>query len=792
VAVSVLSVDDPPAVAADSADLDEDSSVVVDVVDNDSDVDGDLDVTSLRVVTAPADGAAVVESEAVRYTPDADFYGADSFVYEVCDLAGLCDSATVTLTVRSVDDAPAVAADSADLDEDSSVVVDVVDNDSDVDGDLDVTSLRVVTAPADGAAVVESEAVRYTPANNYFGGDSFVYEVCDLAGLCDSATVTLMVRGLNDDPVAVDDAVSLDEDTSANIDVLENDTDVDDAELMVEIVVPPVHGVAEVLSDQSVRYVPAAAFRGADGLTYRVCDSAAACAEASVTITVVAQTEPPTRPVALAAAVALPGNALGSGQVQLSWLVPASDGGSAITDYVVQFRTVQAVAWLTFVDGVSPTTSALINGLANGQEYRFRVVARNEVGDSEASESVSATPRTVPGAPTALAVAVAPVTGVGSGQVRLTWAAPSSTGGAPLTGWIVQRSTNGVAWTTVTAALPSSARSYTAIGLANGTRYYFRVIASNAAGNGAASSSISTVPRWTPSAVAVATPAVAPTSGVGSGQVRLSWTVPTDTGGSPITGFVVQRSTNQTTWTTAASVTASMRTYTATGLTNGTRYYFRVIGRNAVGNGPASATVSAIPRWTPSSPRSVTTAVAPTAGIGTGQVRVSWAAPSSTGGSAITGYVVQRSSNGRTWSTAATVAASARSYTASGLTNGTRYYFRVVARNAVGNGPASATVSAIPRWRPSAPRSGTATPGHRQVRVSWAAPSSTGGSAITGYIVQRSTNGTTWTNLTTVSATARSYNATGLTNGTRYYFRVIATNAVGNSPASTAASAIPR
>ncbi len=127
----------------------------------------------------------------IDYTPDADFFGSDSFSYEVCDLAGLCDTATVDITVNSVNDGPDVVDDVDSLDEDASVTVDVLANDSDIDDGLDPASVSVTSGPSNGSTSVNPDgSIEYTPDADFFGSDSFTYEVCDLAGLCDSATVT--------------------------------------------------------------------------------------------------------------------------------------------------------------------------------------------------------------------------------------------------------------------------------------------------------------------------------------------------------------------------------------------------------------------------------------------------------------------------------------------------------------------------------------------------------------------------------------------------------------------------
>ena len=130
-------------------------------------------------------------------------------------------------------------------------------------------------------------------------------------------------------------------------------------------------------------------------------------------------------------------------------------------------------------------------------------------------------------------------------------------------------------------------------------------------------------------------------------------------------------------------------------MTNGTTYQFRVLARNRIGWGPGSNVVSARPVGVPGAPRSLGAAVAPTVGVGSGQVRLNWSAPSSNGGAAVTVYAVQRrlGSNG-TWTNIGFT--SNRVFLAGGMTNGTTYQFRVLARNRIGWGRGSNVVSARP------------------------------------------------------------------------------------------------
>ena len=381
-------------------------------------------------------------------------------------------------------------------------------------------------------------------------------------------------------------------------------------------------------------------------------------------------------PTGLTAQVASPTNSLTSGQVGLSWTAPASDGGAPITDYVVEYSSNGGTTWSTFADGTSTSTSATVTGLTNGTPYTFRVRAGNVAGQGSPSATVAATPRSVPGVPTGLAAEVAPELGVGSGEVRVSWTAPVNAGGSPITDYVVQYSSNGGTTWTIFADATSTATTAMVTGLTNGTGYAFRVAAVNAAGQGALSATVTATPRTVPAAPTGLTVESAPASGVGSGQLRLSWTAPANTGGSPITDYVVQYSSNGgTTWTTSADGTSTVTSAMLTGLSNGTEYTLRVFAVNAAGQGAASATAVATPSQPPDVPNAPTgliAAVAPTGGVGSGEVRLSWTAPANNG-AAITDYVVEYSSNGGTsWSTFADGTSTATAATVTGLTNGTQ------------------------------------------------------------------------------------------------------------------------
>ncbi len=229
VTVTVTGVNDGPVAVDDAATTAEDTAVGVTVLTNDSDLDGDT--LSIASVSTPAHGTAVIAGTSVTYTPAANYNGPDSFTYTVGDGNGGSATATVTVTVTGVNDGPVAVDDAATTAEDTAVSVTVLTNDSDLDGDT--LAVSSVSMPAHGTAVIAGTAVTYTPALNYNGPDSFTYTVGDGNGGSATATVSVTVTGVNDGPVAVDDAATTAEDTAVSVTVLTNDSDLDGDTLRV-------------------------------------------------------------------------------------------------------------------------------------------------------------------------------------------------------------------------------------------------------------------------------------------------------------------------------------------------------------------------------------------------------------------------------------------------------------------------------------------------------------------------------------------------------------------------------
>lgn len=305
VTIAVSTQPDPPVAKNDAATTPEDTPITVNVAANDSDIDGDLDLTSLVIVTAPAKGTATANNDGtITYTPAADDSGIYTIVYEICDgTAGtpLCDSATLTVTVTAEDDPPVTVDDVITVDEDGTETIDVTVNDTDVDGNLDPTTVTINGPAANGTAVSNADGtVTYTPNADYAGPDSFTYQVCDTTGLCDTGSVTVTVTGQADAPVTEDDDASVVEDGTVTVDVAFNDTDADGdlVPASVSIVSGPSNGTAVANGDGTITYTPAANWFGTDTIVYQICDSTAPTPECSQGTLTVEVTAVPDLPVA--------------------------------------------------------------------------------------------------------------------------------------------------------------------------------------------------------------------------------------------------------------------------------------------------------------------------------------------------------------------------------------------------------------------------------------------------------------------------------------------------------------
>jgi len=286
VTVTIGGTNDAPVAVDDAASTEEDTPVIIAVLDNDSDPDNDpLTITE---TTTPANGSVVInEDGTITYTPNPDFNGTDSFEYTINDGNGGFDTAIVTVTVIGAENvAPIAVDDAASTDEDTPVIITVLDNDSDPDNDpLTITE---TTTPENGTVVInEDGTITYTPNPDFNGTDTFEYTITDGNGGFDTAIVTVTIGGTNDEPIAVDDAASTEEDTPVVIAVLDNDSDPDNDPLSVTETTTPANGTVVINEDGTITYTPNPDFNGTDSFEYTITDGNGGFDTAIVTVTVI-------------------------------------------------------------------------------------------------------------------------------------------------------------------------------------------------------------------------------------------------------------------------------------------------------------------------------------------------------------------------------------------------------------------------------------------------------------------------------------------------------------------------
>ncbi|CAH9067825.1 hypothetical protein PSECIP111951_03909 [Pseudoalteromonas holothuriae] len=212
ISVNIGAVNDRPIAGNDSIVTNEDVAATLAILANDSDIEDQgfdgTDITledkgqgagnyELATVTVGSDGVLAI-------VPKQNQSGTLSFTYTVEDSDGLrSDPATVTVTITAVNDAPVAVGNTAQILEDGNIEINVLGNDTDVDSQLNTSSVTITSAPQGGSAqVLASGAVLYTPSANFFGTDSFAYTVQDTEGLTsNAATVNITVSSVNDAPV---------------------------------------------------------------------------------------------------------------------------------------------------------------------------------------------------------------------------------------------------------------------------------------------------------------------------------------------------------------------------------------------------------------------------------------------------------------------------------------------------------------------------------------------------------------------------------------------------------------
>ncbi|ELC9520187.1 tandem-95 repeat protein, partial [Vibrio alginolyticus] len=283
--LDITPVNDAPIATNDAIQTDEDSQVVIDVLANDSDIEGDdLIITSASV--PEEQGIVEIIDGKLVFTPAENFNGNATISYTITD-GELEDEAQVSVTVNSVNDAPIASNDTTITEEDSSVTVDVLPNDTDIDGDT--LSIQSASVPeTQGTVEIVDGKLVFTPAENFHGDAEITYTVTDGA-LTDQATVNVTVNAVNDTPVvesSIADQALAEDFTPYSIDLNTAFSDVDNVDGDLSFSVSGNSNIQVAIVNGIATFTPTADWNGSEALTFTATDPSGESVSQTVNFTV--------------------------------------------------------------------------------------------------------------------------------------------------------------------------------------------------------------------------------------------------------------------------------------------------------------------------------------------------------------------------------------------------------------------------------------------------------------------------------------------------------------------------
>ncbi|MDW1576451.1 tandem-95 repeat protein [Vibrio sp. Vb2880] len=273
-------------IVADKATVVEDTATIIKALGNDT-FEGNDKVVSLDTNNGPANGTVSVNPDgSVTYTPNDNYHGTDSFTYIVTS-GGVSESTTVNVDVTPVNDAPVANDDTATTQEDTAVTIDVLPNDTDIDGDK--LSIESASVPeAQGTVEIVDGKLVFTPAENFNGDAEITYTVTDGA-LTDQATVNVTVNAVNDTPVvesSIADQTLAEDFTPYSIDLNTAFSDVDNVDGELTFSVSGNSNIQVAIVNGIATFTPTADWNGSEALTFTATDPSGESVSQTVNFTV--------------------------------------------------------------------------------------------------------------------------------------------------------------------------------------------------------------------------------------------------------------------------------------------------------------------------------------------------------------------------------------------------------------------------------------------------------------------------------------------------------------------------
>jgi len=298
--VTITPVSDTPTAVNDAATVAEAGSVTINVATNDTDAEGQIDLTSIVITQQPTRGTVTVNPNGtVVYQHNGSETTSDSFSYTIEDAQGnVSNAATVNITVTPVTEAPLAVNDTATVNEGGTQTINLAANDSDAEGTLDLTSIVITQQPTSGTLTVNSDGtVTYVHNGSETTTDSFRYTIEDAGGTASNeATVNLTITPVSDTPVANADTATVNEGESVVVDLAGNDTDAEGTLNLttIDITQDPLNGTITVNQNGTVTYTHDGSETTSDTFRYTIKDAQGnTSAEGTVTVTITPVSDDP-------------------------------------------------------------------------------------------------------------------------------------------------------------------------------------------------------------------------------------------------------------------------------------------------------------------------------------------------------------------------------------------------------------------------------------------------------------------------------------------------------------------
>jgi hypothetical protein len=255
----------------------------------------DGDVLTYSIVDNPQNGtASITSSGTLLYTPYLNFAGTDELTYRSCDAGNLCSTASITILINPVNDAPLVLDDTNELPINGSLISGLQPNVSDIDSPLNLMTFLLINSATNGNLALDSNgSYTYTPNEYFYGDDGFTYTVCDNAGGCSIGSVAITVTLVNLPPEAENTSFTVEEDSETTLALDAYTFDFGSSDLFYSILGTPAIGAFTSITNEGLHFQPQPNLYGNYTLSYRVCDTGNLCDTAQIEINILPVNDAP-------------------------------------------------------------------------------------------------------------------------------------------------------------------------------------------------------------------------------------------------------------------------------------------------------------------------------------------------------------------------------------------------------------------------------------------------------------------------------------------------------------------